>query len=107
MSETPIIEVNDAGFESEVLQSEKPVIVAFRADWCGPCRAVEPVVEDLAEASADTVDVVRIDVDHNPQTPSYYGVKSIPTFLRFIDGEVADRVIGAVPRSRLEKLFRT
>lgn len=105
MSETNIAEVNDAGFESEVLQSESPVIVTFRADWCGPCRAIEPVVEELAAASDERTDVIQIDVDRNPQTPSYYGVKSIPTFLRFLDGEVVDRVVGAAPRDRLEQLF--
>ena len=105
MSDDAIAEVSDATFESEVLESDRPVIVDFRADWCGPCRAVEDLVAELAEEYADTIRVVEVDVDDNPQTPSNYGIKSIPTFLRFVDGEVADRVVGAVARPRLEELF--
>lgn len=105
MSESPVTEVSDATFESAVLEADRPVIVDFWADWCGPCQAVDQTVEELAEAHADTIRVVRVDVDANPQTPSHYGIKSIPTFLRFVDGEVVDRIVGAVPRSRLESLF--
>lgn len=101
----PIADVTDAAFESEVLQSDATAIVGFWADWCGPCRAVAPVVEELAATHADDLRVLLIDVDDNPQTPSHYGIKSIPTFLRFVDGEVVDRLVGAVPRDRLEQLF--
>jgi len=105
MSETTIAEVNDASFESEVLGADTPVLVLFRADWCGPCRAVEPIVEQLADEAQPDVEFFQVDVDRNPQTPSYYGVKSLPTFLRFEDGEVVDRLVGAVHRSLLEPLF--
>lgn len=105
MSDNAIAEVSDASFETEVLESDRPVIVDFGADWCGPCRAIADVIADLAETYADSIRVVRVDVDDNPQTPSNYGIKSIPTFLRFDDGQVVDRVVGAVPRPRLEQLF--
>lgn len=105
MSDDVIAEVSDASFETEVLESDRPVIVEFGADWCGPCRAVSDLIADLAEAHADSTRVTHIDVDDNPQTPSNYGIKSIPTFMRFVDGEVVDRVVGAVPRPRLERLF--
>ena len=105
MSDEAIVEVTDATFESEVLQSDQPVVVDFWADWCGPCRAVAPIIDELSEECAGQIKVAQIDVDSNPQTPSYYGIKSIPTFLKFIDGEVVDRLVGAVPRSGLEKLF--
>lgn len=107
MPEDAVIEVTDATFESEVLESDKPVIVDFWAEWCGPCRAVTSVIEELGEAHGETFKVARVDVDENPQTPSYYGIKSIPTFLRFDDGEVVDRLVGAVPKPRLEELFET
>jgi len=105
MSDDVIAEVSDASFESEVLENDRPVIVEFGADWCGPCRAVSDLVEELTETHADGLHVVHVDVDDNPKTPSNYGIKSIPTFLRFVDGEVVDRVVGAVPRPRLEQLF--
>lgn len=101
----PITDVTDATFESEVLQTDATAIVGFWADWCGPCRAVAPVVEELAATHADDLRVLLLDVDDNPQTPSHYGIKSIPTFLRFVDGEVVDRLVGAVPRDRVEQLF--
>ncbi|MFB6351885.1 MAG: thioredoxin family protein [Bradymonadaceae bacterium] len=105
MSDDAIAEVTDATFETDVLESDPPVIVEFGADWCGPCRAIADLVADLAETHADAIRVVHVDVDDNPQTPSNYGIKSIPTVLRFDDGNVVDRVVGAVPRPRLERLF--
>lgn len=97
--------VSDANFESEVLESPDVVIVHFRADWCGPCRAVDPVVEELADAYADDVKVVELDVDSNPRTAGYYGFRSLPTFVRVEDGAVVDRILGAVPKPELEELF--
>lgn len=107
MSDDAVAEVSDATFETDVLESNRPVVVAFSADWCGPCRAVEPLLGELAASQDETTSVVVLDVDDNPQTPSYYGIKSLPTFLRFLDGEVVDRIVGAVPKPRLEQLFES
>jgi thioredoxin 1 len=102
-----IDDVSDATFETDVLDSPHPIVVGFGADWCGPCRAVEPSLEQLAETYAEYVDVARVDVDSNPQTPSNYGITSIPSFMLFVDGEVVDRVVGAVPEPELQTLFET
>jgi thioredoxin 1 len=98
-----ILEVTDADFGTEIEGAEGLAIVDFWAVWCGPCRMVAPIVEELAEEyGAKGLKVGKMDVDHNPQTASKYGVRSIPTILFFKDGEVVDRVIGAVPKPNLE-----
>ncbi len=104
-TDTPRESVTDATFETEVLESDKPIVVDFWADWCGPCNAARPTVDALASEYDESLRVVHLDVDANPQTPSHYGITSIPTFLRFVDGEVVARVVGAVARPRLEELF--
>ncbi len=100
-----ILEVGDSNFESEVLQSGKPVMVDFWAPWCGPCRAITPIVEELAEAFGDKVKFTKCNVDENPTTPTKYGIKSIPTLIFFKDGEIQDKVIGIVAKSRLEEMI--
>ncbi len=100
-----ILEVGDSNFESEVLQSGKPVMVDFWAPWCGPCRAIAPIVEELAEAFGDKVKFTKCNVDENPTTPTKYGIKSIPTLIFFKDGEIQDKVIGIVAKSRLEEMI--
>ncbi len=94
-------EVNDANFEEVVLQSDKPVLVDFWAEWCGPCRMVAPVVEELSQDYAGKLLVTKVDVDSNPETAMKFGIRNIPTILFFKDGEVVDKHVGAAPKSAL------
>jgi thioredoxin 1 len=96
-----IIEVTDATFEVEVLESEKPVVVDFWAPWCGPCRVVSPILEQINEEQEE-LRVVKVNVDDNQQIAVKYEILSIPTMILFKDGEVAAKVIGALPKARLE-----
>jgi thioredoxin len=91
-------EVTDSTFAQEVLQSTSPVLVDFWADWCGPCKAIAPIVEDLAREYEGRLKVMKLDVDENPRTASAYRVQSIPTLLVFKDGRLAERIVGAVPK---------
>lgn len=100
-----IVEIGDSSFDSEVLQAEKPVLVDFWAPWCGPCRAIAPIVEELAETFGDTVKFTKCNVDENPVTPTKYGIKSIPTLIFFKDGKVLDKIVGIVAKSRLEEMI--
>jgi thioredoxin 1 len=100
-----IMEIADSSFDAEVLQSEKPVLVDFWAPWCGPCRAIEPLVEELAEAFGDKFKFTRCNVDENPTTPAKYGIKSIPTLIFFKEGKVLDKIVGIVPKSKLEEII--
>ena len=95
-----INEVTDQNFQAEVLEGEKPVLVDFWAPWCGPCRIVQPHLEELAGERED-LRIVKLNVDDNPQTAARYGVMSIPTLLLFKQGQVAHQIIGALPKSRL------
>lgn len=98
-----ISEVSDATFDAEVLRSATPVLIDFWAPWCGPCRAIAPVVEELAREYEGKVKVVKMNVDDNPQTPAKYGVRGIPNLIVFKGGQVAEQIVGAVPKSRLAK----
>ena len=93
-----LIHISDASFESEVLQSETPVLVDFYADWCGPCRLVAPIREEIAEEADGEFRVAKLDVDTNTQTPTTYDIQSIPTLILFKDGEPVDRWTGVVPK---------
>lgn len=95
------VELNNSNFEELVLNSNKPVLVDFWAEWCGPCRMVGPVVEEIAGEYADKAVVGKIDVDSNQELSIKYGIRSIPALLFFKNGEVVDNVIGAVPKSVL------
>ena len=88
----------DATFEADVLRSEKPVLVDFWAVWCGPCRAVAPVLDEIAAAYGDKIDVVKLNTDENPQTVAKYGIVSIPTLNVYVGGEVVKSMIGAKPK---------
>jgi thioredoxin 1 len=92
----------DDSFEQDVLNAEKPVLVDFWAEWCGPCRIVGPVVEELAEEYEDKVKIGKVNVDEN-QVAANYGIRSIPTLLIFKNCEVVDQIVGAVPKSQLKK----
>jgi len=98
-------QVSDAGFEGDVLKSDKPVLVDFWAPWCGPCRSVGPIVDDLATQYEGKLKVAKINVDESSEVAMKYQVTSIPTFILFKNGEVADRVLGALPRSEFIKFI--
>jgi thioredoxin 1 len=95
------LEVTDKNFEEIVLKSEKPVIVDFWAAWCGPCRMVGPIVDEIGEEYKDKAVVTKLDVDSNPGTTVRFGIRNIPTVLFFKNGQVADKQVGAVPKSNL------
>jgi thioredoxin 1 len=105
MAEEKVIEVTDADFEEKVLKAEQPVLVDFWAAWCGPCRMMSPVVDELAGAYEGQITVAKLNVDENPQTPAKYGVRGIPNVKLFRGGAVADEVVGAVPRQKLEEML--
>ncbi len=97
------LKFTDESFEDEVLNSDKPVLVDFWAEWCGPCKMVGPVVEELAGEYEGKAKIGKVDVDSNPQTSTKYGIRSIPSLLIFKNGEVVDQIVGAVPKSQLKK----
>jgi thioredoxin 1 len=97
-----IAEVTDSNFQAEVIESEVPVLVDFWAPWCGPCRMVAPVVEEIAEERGEALKVVKINIDENQNTAVQFNVMSIPTLMLFRNGEVAKTVIGAYPKRKLE-----
>jgi len=96
-----IVDVNDANFDQEVVKSDLPVLVDFWAAWCGPCRAIAPVVEQVAEEYDGKLKVAKLNVDQNPQVATEYRIRSIPSLLLFKDGQVAGQLVGAVPKNRL------
>ncbi|MDD9901392.1 MAG: thioredoxin [Alphaproteobacteria bacterium] len=96
-------QVTDSEFEAEVLKSDKPVLVDFWAEWCGPCRALGPTLDALADEKGDKIKVVKVNIDENPAAPSKYGVRSIPAMFIFKGGEIVAQTVGAMPKSDLFK----
>jgi thioredoxin 1 len=106
MAEKNITEVTDENFQSEILSSPTPVLVDFWAAWCGPCRAIGPVVEELAVQYEGQIKVGKLNVDENPKTPGQYGIRAIPTLILFKNGAVAEQITGAVSKSTLETAIK-
>jgi thioredoxin 1 len=100
MATTP---VTDASFEQDVLKSDKPVLVDFWAEWCGPCKQIAPSLEALAEELGDRVRIVKLNIDQNTKSPGQYGVRGIPTLILFKNGQVAATKVGAAPKSQLSQ----
>jgi thioredoxin 1 len=106
MATENIIQLSDDNFESEILKSDIPALVDFWAPWCGPCRVVSPIVEELAQQYAGQLKVGKMNVDENPVTPTKYGIRGIPTLIVFKNGEVLDQVVGAVPKGHIEEMIK-
>jgi thioredoxin 1 len=106
MASPNVIEVTDSNFEAEILKSSLPVLVDFWAVWCAPCRAIAPHVEAIANDYAGKLRVGKLDIDSNPEVPTRFEVRSIPTLLVFKEGKVVGQIVGAVPRAKLEDLVK-
>jgi thioredoxin 1 len=106
MAGAGVFEVSDATFDKEVLQSEQPVLVDFWAVWCGPCKAIAPIVDSVAASYAGKLKVAKVNVDENGATPSRYGIRGIPALLFFKGGKVADQVVGYVPQDVIDEKIK-
>jgi thioredoxin 1 len=104
MASDAIIELSDSTFESEVVNSDLPVLVDFWAPWCGPCRAIAPIVEEISSSYEGKIKVGRMNVDENQSTTMKFGIRSIPTIIMFKGGEAVDQIIGAVPKGEIERV---
>ena len=97
-----ILHTSDEGFDTDDLQSDKPVLVDYWAEWCGPCKHIEPVLEELSKENKDKVKILKLNIDENPLTPQKYGVRGIPTLMMFQDGKLKDTKIGSLPKTTLQ-----
>ncbi|HEY5658478.1 MAG TPA: thioredoxin [Myxococcota bacterium] len=101
-----VIHVTDQTFEAEVVQSDKPTIIDFWAEWCAPCRQIAPIIEQMAATYGDRVKITKMDIDSNPGTPGRFGVRAIPTILAFKDGQVVQQLQGARPKADFEGMIK-
>lgn len=106
MASADTVELSDSTFEDQVIKSETPVLVDFWASWCGPCRMLTPVVEDIASSYAGRLKVGKVNVDENQEITMKYGIRSIPTLILFKDGKAVEQIIGAVPKSEIERILK-
>jgi thioredoxin 1 len=102
-----IVHTSDAAFDADVLQNNKAVLLDFWAEWCGPCKMIAPLLDEVADKYEEKLDVVKLNVDENPNTAQKFGIRSIPTLILFKDGAVQAQVMGAMPKSQLEEFLDT
>lgn len=106
MAEEGLFRATDGNFDPEILKSDVPAMVDFWAPWCGPCKVIAPVIEELAKEYEGRVKVAKMNVDENPATPSRYGIRGIPTVIIFKDGQIFDQIVGAVSKSKVEDMIK-
>ena len=102
-----IVHTSDAAFDADVLQNSKAVLLDFWAEWCGPCKMIAPLLDEVADKYEEQLDVVKLNVDENPNTAQKFGIRSIPTLILFKDGAVQAQMMGAMPKSQLEEFLDT
>lgn len=102
-----IVHTSDSGFDADVLQSEKPVLIDFWAEWCGPCKMIAPILDDVAGEYADRVEIKKLNIDENPNIAQKFGIRSIPTLMLFKDGAVHAQKLGAMSKSQLTEFLET
>ncbi len=94
--------ITDSNFDEEIQNSQLPILVDFWAEWCGPCKQIGPILEDIGEAKKDKLKILKLNIDENPQTPQKFGVRGIPTLMLFKDGKVVDTKVGSLPKNMIE-----